>query len=102
MNTTDSIKIVNLNKIKFETLSDYDQVKYLSDDRQINIMKKLTQNFPPLFKPILKDLCTKYTDIFGLETESITTNNFYKQDLRVKDKDPVYIKNYRIPHAHKE
>ncbi|KAH8376522.1 hypothetical protein KR200_007314, partial [Drosophila serrata] len=44
-------------------------------------------------------LCTRYTDIFGLETESITTNNFYKQKLRVKDDAPVYIKNYRSPHS---
>lgn len=46
-------------------------------------------------------LCSEYSDIFGLESEPITTNNFYKQQLRVKDTQPTYIKNYRIPHAHK-
>jgi len=38
-------------------------------------------------------------DVFGLETESITTNNFYKQKLRLKDDEPIYIKNYRSPHS---
>jgi len=34
-----------------------------------------------------------------LETEPISTNNFYKQQLRLKDNKPVYIKNYRSPHS---
>ena len=37
-----------------------------------------------------------------MESETITTNNFYEQKLKVKDNQPVYIKNYRIPHTHKE
>jgi len=34
-----------------------------------------------------------------LETEPISTNSFYKQKLRLKDDEPVYIKNYRSPHS---
>jgi len=56
-------------------------------------------NFPSQFKSQLSSLCTKYSDIFGLETEPITTNNFYKQKLRLKDDEPVYVKNYRSPHS---
>jgi len=37
-----------------------------------------------------------------LETESLSTNNFYKQKLRLKDEEPVYIKNYRSPHSQKD
>jgi len=62
-------------------------------------MSQLTKNFPPQFKSTLTDLCTKYSDVFGLETESITTNNFYKQKLRLTDDESVYIKNYRNPHS---
>ena len=43
----------------------------------------------------LTNLCSEYSDIFGLESETITTNNFYEQKLKVKDTQPVYIKNYR-------
>jgi len=41
-------------------------------------------------------------NVFGLETESLSTNNFYKQKLRLKDEEPVYIKNYRSPHSQKD
>ena len=37
---------------------------------------------------------------FGIR--KINANNFYKQRLRLKDNQPVYIKNYRIPHSLKE
>jgi len=47
-------------------------------------------------------VCTQYSDVFGLETESLSTNNFYKQKLRLKDEEPVYIKNYRSPHSQKD
>jgi len=41
-------------------------------------------------------------NIFGIETELISTNNFYKQKIRMKADEQVYIKNYRIPHSQKE
>jgi len=47
-------------------------------------------------------LCTQYSDVFGLEVKSITTNIFYKQKLRLKDEKPIYIKNYRNPHSQKD
>jgi len=34
-----------------------------------------------------------------LETEPISTHNFYKQKLRLKDDEQVFIKNYRSPHS---
>jgi len=43
--------------------------------------------------------CTQHSEVFGLY--SLSTNNFYKQKLRLKDKEPVYIKNYRSPHSQK-
>ena len=43
-----------------------------------------------------------YSDVFGLETEPIATNNFFKQTLRLKDDEHIYIKNYRSPHSHVE
>ena len=47
-------------------------------------------------------MCLEFIDIFALESEKISTNNFYKQRLRLKDNQPVYIKNYRIPYSQKE
>jgi len=92
----------SLNKIhKVEPLDDYDIIKSNKNVNKEEILEKLNKNFPHQFEEILNELCTKYTDIFGNESESISTNNFYKQKIRVKDVEPVYIKNYRIPHNQK-
>lgn len=53
-------------------------------------------------KTKLKQLCLKYNDIFALEGEKLSANNFYKQSIHVNTDSPVYIKNYRTPEVHKE
>ena len=60
----------------------------------MNIFKK---NFLEQFKFTLLGICNEYRVIFGLEAETILINNFYEQKLRIKDEQPVSIKNYRIP-----
>lgn len=47
-------------------------------------------------------LVGKFEDIFWHKGDKVTTNNFYEQKIRLKDKTPVYIKNYRLPHQQKE
>ena len=47
------------------------------------------------------ELCNDYTDIFHLEGDRLSTNNFYEQGLHLKDREPVYVKNYRTPHHNK-
>ena len=66
------------------------------------IMEKLQKNFPSFVHNGLTKLCSKYDDVFALETDKVTFNNFYKQKLYLNDTTPVYIKNYRIPKVHKE
>lgn len=46
-------------------------------------------------------LCQKYADVFCVEGDKLSTNNFYEQDIRLDDSNPVYIKNYRLPQANK-
>lgn len=62
----------------------------------------LTPNFPKHVQKELSALCTEYSDIFHLDSDQLTSNNFYEQTIRLQDKSPVYIKNYRIPYTHKE
>jgi hypothetical protein len=57
---------------------------------------------PEFVAPKVKKICEKFQNIFHLEDEQLSINNFYKQKIHVLDDIPVYIKNYRIPHAHKE
>lgn len=47
-------------------------------------------------------LCKKYTDIFTLDNDTMTTNNFYEQKIRTNDENPVYTRNYRTLQGQKE
>lgn len=46
-------------------------------------------------------LCTEYADIFTMPDDKMSVNNFYEQKLRTKDNEPVFVKNYRLPHSQK-
>lgn len=62
----------------------------------------MSKNFPAFASKRLTKLCNEFADIFAFETDKITTYNFYKQKLRIKDDIPVYIKNYRTPYSQKD
>ena len=49
----------------------------------------------------LEKLCEKFNDIFSLNDDILTENNFYKQSIHLNDLSPTYIKNYRIPETQK-
>lgn len=44
-------------------------------------------------------LCLEFNDIFHLENDQLSVNNFYEQNLIVSDEEPVFTKNYRLPYA---
>lgn len=47
----------------------------------------------------LMKVIAEYQDVFHLEGEKLTVNNFYKQKIATTDDVPVYTKNYKLPHA---
>ena len=105
LNTTNNIITIKQDNIQTENVSDYEIIIQNSNKREekdSKVISLLKKNFAEHFKTTLTKLCTEFSDIFGLETEAISTNNFYEQKLRLKDTQPVYIKNYRIPHSHKQ
>lgn len=48
------------------------------------------------------NICRKYQDIFLLDNDTLSVNNFYKQDIITTEHTPVYIKNYRQPFSQKQ
>lgn len=104
LNTTNDIQIINEITIDCEKLSNFDTfaVKSYENSDKSEAIKILQKNFPLFVKEKLTDLCSNFQDIFALETDILSVNNFYKQKLRLNDDTPVYIKNYRIPQSHKE
>lgn len=47
-------------------------------------------------------LCNEFSDIFSLQNDLLTCNNFYKQKIRLQNDIPTYIKNYRSAHSQRE
>lgn len=105
LNTTDQVKIIKRNRLQTEKLSDYyvytlDKVQD-TVERTAKLMEIIKQNTPEYVQTKLLPLCTEFSDIFAMETDAMTINNFYTQKLRLTDHNPVYIKNYRLPHSQK-
>lgn len=105
LNTTNENILLENYEIFAESLSEYDvlniePIKHTEERKEI-VLDKLKKNCPLQYQNSLIKLCSEYTDTFALSTDKVSCNNFYKQKLRLKDPTPVYIKNYRVPHAHK-
>lgn len=66
------------------------------------MLKLLEKATPDDFKKDIRDPCKNFSDIFALESDTMTTNNFYEQKLRLNDNTPVHVKNYRTPESQKE
>lgn len=103
LNTTEKTQTVSINKIKTESIDDYDIYSFNENEydtkRKEKIREVLKNRMPEHIKPTLLPLCEEYADIFALDGDKLTVNNFYGQKLRLKDNEPVYIKNYRTPFA---
>ncbi|CAG4935729.1 unnamed protein product [Parnassius apollo] len=49
-------------------------------------------------KQSIEAICAKYSDIFHLEGDKLTTTNIYEQSIVLKQNStPVYVKPYRLP-----
>lgn len=111
------VKIVNSNsysvtipenpQVDFESLNDYSILNITKtknvEDRSKEIFQKIdTDNIPINEKVKLTQLIEEFSDIFALDNEKLSENNFYQQKISVTDDTPVYIKPYRTPHSQKE
>lgn len=105
MNTSDIPRKISNRITRFEPLHNFicyqtDEVK-MNAERNEQLDKILIKQIPTEFQSELLPLIHQYSDIFALPDDQMTTNNFYEQNLRIIDKNPVYIKNYRTPHSQK-
>lgn len=106
INTTDNtVKIKQNFTHLVQPLLDYDIFQYdqvTQNNRNERCLAELDlTNSPTCATDKLKELCTRYNDLFALQNDTLTCNNFYKQNINLNDHTPVYIKNYRIPEVHK-
>jgi hypothetical protein len=110
LNTTLHPVQISNPKFKYEKLSDFDihsennSTNLDELNRKSKIKSLILENNSKInnkAKEKLVNLIDKYSDVFALNEEQLTSNNFYKQKFRVSDDIPVYIKNYRTPNSQK-
>lgn len=103
INTTDKPQIISNKITKYEPLANFNCFKTdstkLTESRAQEIQNIISKNTPNQFQNPIFNLINKFSDVFALPADMMTTNNFYSQKLRVTDSNPIYTRNYRTPHA---
>ena len=72
---------------------------YFSQEHTEKVLKVLRAKFPEQHAEKLETLCREYSNVFAVEGDRLTVNNFYQQELRVTDPEPVTVRQYPIPIA---
>lgn len=105
LNTTESNAVIPINFMpKLEPLKNFQSVSDSNNqntkDRNKQLLSELNIQHPdPIVKSNLEHLCTEFSDIFSLNNDMLTCNNFYEQQIFLENPKPTYIKNYRTPES---
>lgn len=105
LNLNEDTKIISTERIKAASLEDFDILKYTKSTENIKRTAKLTgiltNKIPAHAREILMPMCLEFEDVFHVEGDKPTVNNFYTQTLRARENTPIYVKNYRLPQSQK-
>lgn len=89
LNTTENVKIIKNNTLKSEDLSHYNVYKTknveCNEDRNKKVQEILKNKMPHYIINKLLPLCLEFSDIFALEDDRMTVNNFYEQSFKLND-----------------
>lgn len=103
VNTTNDNQVINKTKLMTNDINNYEFYSYdkVNPERTKKLVDTIIKDVPEYVKSDLSCLCAKYSEIFALEGDQMTVNNFYKQTLRTTDQEPIHSRNYRLPHTQK-
>lgn len=105
INTTNDVQVIEKTKLKSENLDNFRicvlKTVEKNDSRDSKVEKVLSGRMPTYIREKLMPMCLEFSQIFALETDRMTVNNFYNQALKLIDNNPVYVKNYRLPYTQK-
>lgn len=108
INTTDANVFISNKSFKpqFDSLKNYTIQKEVvpiqkNEGRLSAILDKIdAKSIPQYIRNELEIVLAQYTDLFCINEDMITVNNFYEQSIQLKDNVPSYIPNYKKIHAH--
>jgi hypothetical protein len=113
------VKIINTRNVEVQ-LKNFSPQIFLAKGFKIQKFSKQIPNFDiqragkliksanfdslnPEEKAAMQTICSKFSDVFHLDSDKLSTTNLYKQRIRLKpDSMPIFIKPYRLPHSQKE
>lgn len=109
LNTNDNFVFLRTNTLKTSKISDYNifinkqnpYKNHMTNSRDEQLKHILRKNTPAHALNFLEPLCINFSDIFHIDGDRPTLNNFYEQQLQLKDTEQVYTRNYRQPQAYK-
>lgn len=96
-NANEEIRLINTNKLIASPIENFDIFKCEKsttnnvNEREKLLKRALHDKIPNQAKTILWPLCKEFSDIFYLEGDKATVNNFYSAQLRMNDYKPVLI-----------
>lgn len=108
------VKILNVSEKEYRLpiftpeihlLKDYEYCKFSKNsgnsERATKLMKLLKLNDVNAEERVsIENICKKYSDVFHLDGDKLTTTNIYKQTLTLKpNSNPIYVKPYRLPQS---
>lgn len=108
LNVASELKYIQTNGLVTSPLTDFSILKFTIGDnvrtseRETLIERCLASKMPSHAKERLMPLCKEYGDIFHLPGDKPTVNNFYAQKINLKEHEPVFVKNYRLPQSQKD
>lgn len=107
LNTTENvISIQKLEPVIYK-LSDYEICQFDTSNQNADRVKRLFSQLKLSHLKMeeqitIENLCAKYSDIFYIEGDRLSTTNVYKQSITIKpNTEPVYTKPYRLPYSQK-
>lgn len=107
INTTNNYQTISKNFPQITPLNEFKIVKVeeagSTEERCRKLINILKEKWPTAHHDDMKELCKEFNDIFTIEGDSPSVNNFYTQKIKIKDHSKSsYIKNYRLPHSQKQ
>lgn len=108
LNTTEDYVTLREIKPTIHSLSDYNLCSFSQSESNAFRVRKLLSllqlsHLNGEEQTSVENLCAKYSDIFYLPGDSLTTTDIYKHSITLQpNTTPIFSKPYRLPHAQKK
>lgn len=108
LNTSEQDVVLSMFQPELHSLNNYYACEFNKNDTSSNRAKLLLEiiklnHLNGEEQTSIRNLCSKYADVFFLSGDKLTTTNIYEQTITIKpNTSPVYVKQYRVPQSLKK